>query len=60
MKCADDAEAAKAKLKGENFSPDAAKKQGEEWAQRAGSNIDKGVGRLHLQRGTAMHPHCTL
>ena len=39
----DDAVVAKSKLKGENISPEAAKKQGEEWAQRAGSKIDSSV-----------------
>ena len=44
MKYADDTEAARSKLKGEGVSAEAAKKSGEEWAQKAGSKIDSSVG----------------
>lgn len=39
----DDAESAKASLKGQSVSSAEAKKQGEEWAQIAGSKIDRTV-----------------
>ena len=34
---------AKSKIKGESVSGDAAKKQGEEWAAKAGSKLDSAV-----------------
>ena len=40
---ADDAASAKSSIKGERVSGDVAKKQGEEWAQIAGSKIDNTV-----------------
>ena len=43
MENADDTEVAKSKLKGEGASAEAAKKSGEEWAQRAGNKIDSSV-----------------
>ena len=42
--CADDVTSAKSKLKGEEVSADSAKKQGEEWAAKAGSQLDNAVG----------------
>ena len=39
----DDAESAKASMRGQNISGAEAKKQGEEWAQIAGSKIDNTV-----------------
>lgn len=39
----DDLATAKSKVKGETVSNEAAKKQGEEWAARAGSQIDRTV-----------------
>lgn len=44
----DDAESAKASMKGQSVSGAEAKKQGEVWAQVAGSKIDKTVRRPSL------------
>ena len=44
----DDLATAKSKVKGETVSNEAAKKQGEEWAARAGSQIDRTVSHQTL------------
>ena len=40
----EDVASAKASLKGQKVSGEEAKKQGEEWAQKAGSKLDSTVG----------------